>query len=159
MAALRRLVGGGLPLFTERSGVRGYKEASGYAVLLYRPLALEVTSRTGREEDVAALRGRGLSGATSAAVRYVRENDRDFLTSARAAMQTPFREAFLTRTERHAGHAADLYATEIQRVASLNNASPGANNAAKAQMAQIAGTVRGSLADARSRTEALFAAP
>jgi hypothetical protein len=159
MRALRRLVANGLPLFTDKSGVRGYKEKSGYAVMLYRPLALEVTSRTGSEEDIAALREKGEAGAISAAVRYVRENDRDFLSSARLAMQAPLRQAFITRTERHAGHAADLYATEIGRVASLNDASPEASRAAKAQMAQIAGTVRGSLAEARSRTEALFAAP
>lgn len=142
------------PIFPEGHPIRAYTEASGFAVTLHRPIALEVTHRTpsAPRTDAALVVADG--GTLGKMADHVRTRDASALNEARRGLHASIQTQFVRRAELHAGHAADLYGAEIEQVANLNSAANG--QAARSNMARIGTRVRDSLVAARNATAALF---
>jgi hypothetical protein len=143
------------PLFPEDSKMARYTAETGYAMAIYRPLALEVTSRMRESARTSGLvsgvrREKGLRKALD----FVRTGEDRFVAAARDDFAGSVHERFLARTEAHGRAVAELYGQEIGRVGNLN--PPESRAAATRAMSAIAQTVRASLLEARQRTDRLF---
>jgi hypothetical protein len=146
-------------LYSPGSGVQTFVEGNGYAVRLYRGIANEVTRKM-RSVDtkVSGLRLPPSAEGVASAAEYVRAGKSTDLAAFRKAQQAGLAERIGGISDRHAGFAAEAYAREIRRVANLH-ADDRQKSMAQLEMTAIATRVRGSLAEARSRTERLFATP
>ena len=140
-------------LYPASSSMAKYTEAGGFAIPLYKPVAREVTAKTGTAMKPEAIAAKASGGMTNL-VEYVVRGKADTLDAARKTRSGPVATVLRARTDHHVDKAKAAYAKNSTKVPAQQK--PGADAAAKAYMGKIVAQVNNSLARARVETERLF---
>ncbi len=143
----------GARLYPADSNMAKYSEANGYAIPFYKPVAREVTSKTGTAMKPEAIIDKASGGITNL-VEFVITGSAAKLESARMTRSGRIATILRNRTDRHVEKARVAYARNQKYVPKQQE--PGAEAAARAYMDKIIAQVNNSLARARVETERLF---
>lgn len=142
-------------IFPKGGDVQGYKETSGYAIYIYRPIHRAVSTVSfGARSDADLLPSEEIPAISSAAQAFLMTPDTDQIARIRNAIKPGIRKKVIAATKTHTNKVASEYDQEVKNVRNANAAE--SKDAAAAEMQKIVNSVKRNLSQARTYTQTLF---